>query len=548
MPFKLIPDSLVLMMMCFVSFSLAQPGQVEKYNIYEIEFSGPKFSVRDNPVRDIDLTTEWQHENGTRLTILGFYDGDGTGGLAGDVFKVRFCPTEIGTWILVKTISNRKELQGQQEGLVIKCTESDRSGFWCVDEKSNGQRWYKRSDGSHPYIVGNTMYTFLSEYDQDGPNGSAIATDVRKNAEYFTKIRFGITGGRYPNPIEKPFLDENSQPTDDGAFSHRPNPRWFSQRVDLAVQTAFGHDLIADIIMNGPDTKANRAILKALQNDGDPSPFLKYMAARYGSYPNVWFCLSNEWDIKKPNYSVQEVIDIGQEFRSYLPYPSPVSIHANQRDWYAEINTEPSWNDHVIIQNKLKTLYAAADVIWRNYWIGDQKPVINDELAYQGDGDGWREEDVIEAMIGAFMGGGYGSTGFKHPKTKQGHYFSGAFSVDEHTAADNLKWMRDIIERDITFWQMAPIHFSYTGHISSSIFQNLEDTFRVMEWPGHEYVLATNAAKKGVQARLPNGSWTVTMYDIINKEKRTLSTSASGRFDFDTPESRAVLFHFKKNN
>lgn len=447
----------------------------------------------------------------------------------------------------MKTTSNNKILHGQHEGLRIECIESTHLGFWLVDAKSKGQRWYKRSDGSHPYIVGNTMYTFLSEYDQDGPNGSDIATDVRKNAEYFTKIRFGITGGRYPNPVEKPFLTDMGEPTDDGAFSHRPNPRWFSQRLDVAVHTAFEHDLIADIIMNGPDMEENRAILKAIKNNGDPSPFLKYMAARYGSYPNVWFCLSNEWDIKKPNYSVQDVLAIGENLKSCLPYPSPLSIHANQRDWYAELNTTPSWNDHVIIQNKIKTLYAAADVIWRNYWIGDQKPVIDDELAYQGDGDGWSEADVIEAMLGAFMGGGYGSTGFKHPKTKQGHYFSGAFSADEHTAADHLKWMRDVIDQNITFWHMAPSHYSYTGNISSSIFRHLSDSFRAMAWPGHEYLLATNAAKKGVQARLPNGAWTVTMYDIINKEKRNLSTSASGTFSFDTPESRAVLFHFKKN-
>lgn len=527
---------------------LAESIQVERYHVHEIKFSGPSFSVTDNPVREIDLITEWHYEDGAVIKIRGFYDGDGNGGPAGHVFKIRLCPTKTGTWRLVKTSSNVKELHAQHEGLTIDCIESNHPGFWQVDEKSNGRRWYKRSDGSHPYIIGNTMYTFLSEYDHDGPNGSDIATDIRNNADYFAKVRFGITGGLYPHPAEKPFLDENGNPTDDGNFSFRPNPQWFHQRVDLAVQRAFDHDLIVDIILNGPDTEENRAILKAEKNNGDYSPFLKYMAARYGSFPNVWFCLSNEWDIKKPKYSVGEVLEIGKEFQSCLPYPSPLSIHANQHDWPFELNTEPCWNDHIIVQNKLKTLHAAADVIWRNYWIGDRKPVIDDELAYQGDGDGWSESDVIEAMLGAFMGGGYGSTGFKHPKTKQGHYFAGAFSAEEHTAADNLKWMRDVIEHDITFWRMEPVHYSYTGGIMSSIFRNLNDTFRVMHWPGHEYVLATNAVQNGVRAHLPRGTWRIVMYDVIAQKKTQLSENASGRFEFNTPDSRAVIFHIKKND
>ena len=37
------------------------------------------------------------------------------------------------------------------------------------------------------------------------------------------------------------------------------------------------------------------------------------------------------------------------------------------------------WHSHVILQYKLKDLHFAADFIDKNYWIGMQKPVINDE-------------------------------------------------------------------------------------------------------------------------------------------------------------------------
>ena len=86
----------------------------------------------------------------------------------------------------------------------------------------------------------------------------------------------------------------------------------------------------------------------------------------------------------------------------------------------------------------------AADCNNLNYWIGGKKPVINDELAYEGKGDGWTEEDVIGAVLGAFIGGGYASTGYKSG-AKIGHYFTGNFDASEHSASDNLLYLRNII-------------------------------------------------------------------------------------------------------
>ncbi len=69
-----------------------------------------------------------------------------------------------------------------------------------------------------------------------------------------------------------------------------------------------------------------------------------------------------------------------------------------------------------------------------------------------------------------------------------------------------------------------------------------------MARPGHEYVLGTNRARSQVGADLPAGAWRVTRYDAIDQEREVLSTGASGRFTFDAPDSRAVLFHFREVN
>lgn len=515
------------------------------YSVLEISFRGPRQGPADAPARDIDFWVRFRHESGSpEYKVHGFWDGDGKGGSSGNVFKVRFCPTKTGRWKLFQVHSNAPELAGQRKDDYITATPSDHHGFWVADPNSPGQRWYMRSDGSHQYIFGNTHYSFLSGYKKGNkPSGNDIASDVAENVKYFKKLRFSLYGDHYPHPTEKPFFDAAGRPIDWGDYSHRPNPKWFHERVDLAVRTAYTHDLIADLILAGPDMETSRSTLRARHNGGDPTPFLKYIAARYGSYPNVWICLCNEYNIRKPKFSEKQVAHFGQIIRRFLPYHTPLSVHVTPSVlWSRKFDDLPQWNDHQIIQNKLRHLPQAADVIqftWKNPKGKSprNKPTINDELSYQGKGDRHSEGDTIESHLGAFLGGGYGTTGEK-PGSKEGQYFGGKFDPSEHTAADNLKWLREIIDEAVTFWKIAP---------DLSIFSNLDSDFRGMAWPDHEYVLGTNKPYRGIIANLPAGKWTVTRYDVIGKKATRLSARATGRFTFDSPDSRAVIFHFMRN-
>ena len=516
------------------------------YSVMELNFEGPRQTPADAPARAVTFWARFRHESGSpAYRIHGFWDGDGQGQASGSAFKIRFTPTKPGRWTLEEVHSSSEQLDGQKEGAFVTAAPSDHSGFWIVDDESAGRRWYRRSDGSHPYIYGNTHYTFLSGYNEEGePAATEIQTDVRRNAEFFKKLRFGLHGDYYTHPEAKPYFDDEGRPTDEGDYSHRPNPAWFHNRVDAAVEMAFEQDLIADLILAGPDTEPARATLRARHNDGDPTPYLKYIAARYGSYPNVWMTLSNEYDIRTPTYSEKEIARFGRIIQQFLPYETPLSVHASGHGrWSAAFDTLPDWNDHIIIQRKLRHLAPSADIIKKARRTPDddlgprRKPVINDELSYQGAGDEHDENDTIEAHLGAFLGGGYATTGYK-TGSKVGHYFDGGFDPDEHTAADNLRWLRRQIDDRITFWKMAP---------DRSIFSNLDEDFRGMAYPERAYVLGTNAARRDIVADLPEGTWTVTRLDVIGKEVKTLTRQAEDRFTFDAPARRAVLFHFERN-
>jgi len=530
----------VVLLGTFAAAQAAEAGRGPLYGVIEIPFQGPRCKAADAPARDMEFWVRFRHEGGEpEYTVHGFYDGDGKGGRRGDVFKVRFCPTKAGKWTLAEVHSDNKRLSGQRRGDVVVATSSDHPGFWLVDPETPGGRWYKRSDGSHPYIFGNTHYAFLSQMNDRGPRSGNIAADVAANAGYFNKIRFSIHCCRYPNPEAKPFLDDDGKPTDDGDFSHRPNPEWFHQRVDVAVRTAWQEDIIADLIVNGPDTRQARSILRAGRNNGDATPILRYVAARYGSYPNVWFCLSNEWDIKNPNYTADEIRRFGAALRTHLPYPTPVSVHGKPRTWPKDLNAPPAWNDHVIIQSKIRTLARSADAIADSHAAGGgDRPVINDELGYEGKGDRFTRDDVIEGHLGAFLGGGYGTSGYK-PASKKGHYFWGGFKPREHTAAAHLAWLRKQIDSHITFWKMAPIN-------AEDLVPGAGKNCRAMAWPAHEYVLGTSEAQKDLAANLPPGTWEVRRFDVIAMDEAVVSRSARGRFPFAAPASRAVLFYFRK--
>ena len=511
------------------------------YAVTEIPFAGPTCGPADIPARDVELAVRFRHESGSpAYAIHGFWDGDGKGGATGNVFKVRFCPTAAGRWFMEEVRSNDRSLAGQHQGKFVTVVPSGLKGFWTVDTASPGGRWYQRSNGSHAYIFGNTHYSFLSEQAAPGARAGSIAADIIAGAKFFNKLRFAINTDRYAHPTEKPFFDNTGYLTGDGDYCHRPNPAWFSRRVDLAVRTAFECDIIADLILNGPDTPQARSVLRAGQNGGDPAPFLRYVAARYGSYPNVWMCLANEWNIKSPSYKAEEIRRIGRILRSFLPYPTPVSVHGNTGPWTAALNTTPPWNDHVIIQHKIRTLGESADAIIRSYALGGSAmPVINDELGYEGAGDNFSRDETIEGHLGAFLGGGYGTTGSK-PANKKGQYFWGAFDPAEHTAATHLAWLRQRIDRNVTFWKMKPVA------LSESIFAGADTRFRAMEWPGNECVLGTCAAAKGIKVNLPPGTWRAMRFDAIAMEERTLAEDASETFTFDAPDSRAALFHFKR--
>ena len=51
-----------------------------------------------NHFTDVTLDAIFTSPSGRTLNFFGFYDGNGSGGQTGNVWKQRFMPDELGTW------------------------------------------------------------------------------------------------------------------------------------------------------------------------------------------------------------------------------------------------------------------------------------------------------------------------------------------------------------------------------------------------------------------------------------------------------------------
>ncbi len=484
----------ILVFSCSLFYS---PQEVKKYHVYELTFTSSK-SYDKNPddAMDIELKGTWS--NGSiHYTVYGFWDG-------GNKYKMRFCPTEEGIWQLSDISS---DFSGQHDNHKINCIPSSHHGFWVPQDI-----WFERSDGTAQYFVGNTHYEFLKRRDS-----RQIEADFNGQKDYFKKIRLSIIAGNSLKASEndqkwlnglKPFLTENGeQSCREDHYDHylmdasRPNPEWFQNRVDVAVKTAFNNDQIIDLILGGPDN---------MRCAVSEEKYLKYIAARYGAYPNVWICLGNEMDevpcgTKEKGPGPYD--DYAGTFRKYSSYPNPITVHisniVNDYIW----NQGTGWMTHAICWATGIDPFLAAEIICKSRENSGGVPVINDEIGYEPSID---FKDIIGTAVGTWMGGGYSSTGQKFEKA-HGQYYQGNFNTHDHTNADNLGFMADYINNNIEFSELSPRGMGSSARLENNnkeyIFWGTKDTLS-----------------------LGSGAYIVTYINVDKMETRVISKNASGDF------------------
>jgi len=247
-------------------------GRVERWGVYEIALDGPQAG---NPFDDVTVSATFT-DAGRSIRVPGFYDGDG-------VYRIRFSPPEIGNWRWTSE-SDAPALNGRTGAFEAIAPGAGNHGP--VRVTKDGYH-FEYADGTPFRQIGTTSYSWALQSD-------ARCAETLKTlaAAPFNKMRMLV----FPNVesvATNPFARTGDGPKDwDPA---RFDPAYFRRYEDRIVRlSALG--IQADVILYHPyDARRGYSDMKR----ADDERYLRYVAARFGAYRNLWWSMGNEYDAIK---------------------------------------------------------------------------------------------------------------------------------------------------------------------------------------------------------------------------------------------------------
>ncbi len=371
---------------------LARTNTVEQWGIYEIPLKGP---TNGNPFVDVQLSAKFDNGN-QQVNVPGFYDGDG-------VYRIRFMPDTQGEWHY-ETHANVWRLTGQTGEFTVTPPGKGDHGPVRVHDTYH----FAYADGTPFFPIGTTIYNWL-----DAPEAVQEETLKTLAASPFNKARMLVTQqpASYMNKYPPALWPYEGKPPHDWNLT-RFNPAFFrhyekriGQLRDLGIQ--------ADLILFNPYGKWGFNSMTPAEDD----LYVRYVVARFSAYRNVWWSLANEWDFVRTKTET-DWDRLGALVQQSDPYNHLRSIHnGNLLYDYGK-----SWVTHASIQNGVAVQSPASAELYRDAW---RKPVIYDEVKYEGDGKYRWADLTAQQMVHRFWCGIIGGTYVTH-----GDYFT---TVDQDT-------------------------------------------------------------------------------------------------------------------
>ncbi len=371
-----------------------------------------------------------------RVSCEGFYDGNGE-------YAVRFTPSFSGAYsyeicadFLPAPLSGSFFAKPAPEGFHGAVHAS---GFH-----------FRHLDGAPYRPVGTTAYAFAVQ------PAERVAETFRtlENAP-FNKIRFCVFPKHYIHNLKAPFAypfmgsaaPESDKyvwyggDTDFAALGNSfdfsaPSPEYFG-RLDECILRLMSLGIEADLILFHP---YDRWGFSNMPHETDME-YIRYAVARFAAMPNVWWSLANEYDLM-PSKSASDWEDIGETLARIDPYSHLRSVH-NCIKLY---DFSREWVTHCSIQRvDLYKTTELADEFRDKY----KKPVVFDEIAYEGDIDqGWgalTAEELTRRFWEATTRGAYATHGETFENAEDILWWSHGGTLHGDSPA-RLAFLRDVIK------------------------------------------------------------------------------------------------------
>ncbi|MDI9864278.1 DUF5060 domain-containing protein [Flectobacillus sp. DC10W] len=352
-----------------------------QYQPVDIVFKVPKLPT-ENPF-DITFGAEFTDETNKKLTIQGFYHGNGE-------YVLRFTPEKIGVF-QYQTFSSVNALAGLRGTIKAeKNTNENIHGSIAISSENPQKMIYQ--DGK-PYFALAFELDWLFALDKNNknelPKTTEIIHSVKENG--FNQVVMNVyaydVGWKVPDNVPSQY-SYNKPPytvfkgTNENPDFSQLNTDFF-QHLDRVIQHLHENGIVAHLMIYVWNKKVNWPTMYSAEDNR----YFDYVIKRYQAYPNVL------WDVSK------EALDYG---RCDIPYINERIERIRRNDAYKHLLTvhdyeycarEPDKVDIISIQNWRSDLYSLSLEAYQKH---PSKPVMNIE-------HGGYEEAPYPSFVGNYV-------------------------------------------------------------------------------------------------------------------------------------------------
>ena len=390
--------------------------RTERWGVHELVLNGPRDG---NPFDDVALAAVFTGA-GKSIRVPGFYDGDG-------VYRIRFSPPELGRWQW-RTESSAAAMNGQSGS--FECVAPGRGNHGPVRVTQDGYH-FAYADGTPFRQMGTTCYSWALQSEEKC--AETLATLAKAPFNKMRMLVFRNVESVASNPFQRtgPGL-RDWDPS-------RPDPDYFRRFEDRIVKLgALGIE--ADVILFHPyDEARGYSDMKR----ADDERYVRYVAARFGAYRNVWWSMANEYDAVKSK-TMDDWDHLLKLLQAVDPHDRLRSIH-NIDIYY---DARKPWITHASIQNGAAVKDDTRAELHRAFAL---KPVVFDEVCYEGDiklrWGNLTGEELVERFWWGTVGGTYvGHSETFHPTRNADFSWLGQGGRMVGTSPPRLAFLRKIME------------------------------------------------------------------------------------------------------
>ena len=301
--------------------NLGDVGAFPEWSKVEISFAGPNSQALNTDANPFKITVDvvFVAPNRQAFVVPAFYDGDGNGGLDGNVWRVRFSPNMAGAWSFA-SISSDSLLSGYTGTFAVThssdCAAYTPGGlpnFDCAGRLRyiEGEHYWRFADGTYWLKGGaNEPEDFLAPEQNVGFASKTEAMDylaqLGVNSLY---ILLDNVGGDHNNVWPWIGSTAGEARANDEHFDVAKLVEWESIFTQLQDRGIVLHLVLED---DSAWTGFNREM------------YYREMVARFSHHNGLFWNISEEYN---ESYSPDEIKAFADMLLMFDPYNHPVTVH-----------------------------------------------------------------------------------------------------------------------------------------------------------------------------------------------------------------------------